>query len=329
LTPGELAVSAGHQVRVMAAIMRDAYMRPHPRAGDGPLVTAIIAAYNRAEVLRYALASAMAQTYPHLEILVVGDACTDDSERVVTTAAATDDRVRWHNLETNFGSQAGPNQVGLEMARGELIAYLGQDDLWRRDHVAVVVADLLRTGADVTSSVVSQVWPRPTPTRRFISPAAGGFVPTPSLMHTRAAGEAAGGWRDHRETVGGPDFDFYRRLAQQGRFSRVRALTVIKFASAQRPGSYRDRDDSEQAAAARRIDSRSFVAREVLTGLALSPLRLPFGAYPQIDPAQRAKPGGLIEEYRRIRGLDPDPRRDGADAGHDRAAAISSPSDRS
>jgi glycosyltransferase involved in cell wall biosynthesis len=295
---------AAHPVRVIAAVLSDAYLRPLPRAGDGPLVTVLIAAYNRSEVLRYALASAIGQTYRRLEILVIGDACTDDSEQVV--AAAGDPRVRWMNLERNAGSQAGPNQAGLEVARGELIAYLGQDDVWRRDHVALLVADIERTGADVTSSVPSIVWPKPVPLRRLESPSPGSFIPTPTLMHTRAAALAAGGWRDHRESVLAPDADFVERLRLSGaRFSRVRAVTLLKFASALRRNSYRDGRSDEQAAAVRRIDSRAFVAREALWALASIPLRRWFGRYVEVPAELRTAPGGTIAEYRRIRGLQP------------------------
>jgi glycosyltransferase involved in cell wall biosynthesis len=297
-------VDAGHDARVMAAVLVDAYVRPRPRAEDGPLVTVIIAAYNRSEVLGYALASAIGQTYRRLEILVIGDACTDYSERVV--AAAGDPRVRWMNLERNSGSQAGPNQAGLDAARGELIAYLGQDDVWRRDHVAALVADIERSGADVTSAAPSFVWPRPVPVRRLESPRAGDFVPTPSLMHRRAAGLAAGGWRDHRETVLAPDADFVERLRQSGaRFSRVRALTLLKFASALRRNSYRDGRSDEQASASRRVDGRGFAAREVLAAIASVPLRPWYGRHAYVPPELRGRPGGVVAEYRRIRGLQP------------------------
>src|SRR4051794_34814457 len=99
--------NAGHDARVMTAVLTEGYLRPRPRATEGPLVTVVISAYNRSEVLRFALASAVAQTYRRLDVLVVGDACTDGSEAVV--AAVGDPRVRWINLERNSGSQAGPN----------------------------------------------------------------------------------------------------------------------------------------------------------------------------------------------------------------------------
>ena len=290
------------RARLIGAVLSDAYLRPKPRAIDGPLVTVIIPTYNRSEVLRFAIGSAVRQTYQRLEILVVGDACTDDSEQVVTSAA--DQRVRWMNLEENSGSQSAPNNAGLRAAGGELIAYLGHDDLWRRDHVGLLVADLQRSRADVSSAVASFVSPPPVPVRRFSSPPPGEPVPPSSLMHTRAAGEVAGGWRDYRETVRPPDDDFIWRLRASGaRFSRVRALSVIKFPSIARTNSYRDRRSDEQASFSRRMDRRSFVAREALTATALFPLRS-YSLPPPVDPSAVAKPGGLVSEYRRIRGLE-------------------------
>src|SRR4051794_17887104 len=94
-----------------------------PRVSDPPLVSVVIATYNYSSVLRHAVASALGQRYPNIEVLVVGDACTDDSQEVVE--AIGDPRVRWHNLDYNWGTQSGPNNAGIAMARGELIAYHG------------------------------------------------------------------------------------------------------------------------------------------------------------------------------------------------------------
>jgi hypothetical protein len=102
-----------------------------------------------------------------------------------------------------------------------------------------------------------------------------------------------------------PDDDFVWRLRDGGaRFSRVRGLSVIKFASALREGSYRDGRCDEQVAASRRIDNRTFAAREVLTALLLLPFRRTHGRDPAVDPAAAATPGGTMAEFRRIRGLE-------------------------
>src|SRR5256714_13138994 len=111
-----------------------------------PRVTVIIATYNWSSVLPYSIGSVLRQTFTDFELLVVGDGCTDDSEQVV--AAIGDPRVRWINLPANHRQQSAPNNEGLRQARGEIIAYLGHDDLWLPHHLEVLVGALDREAAD-------------------------------------------------------------------------------------------------------------------------------------------------------------------------------------
>src|SRR5215212_6896548 len=122
-----------------------------------PRVTAIIPTYNWSAVLPYSIGSVLRQTMTDIELLVVGDGCTDDSEAVVTGIG--DPRVRWINLPANTGHQSGPNNEGLRQARGEMIAYLGHDDLWLPHHLASAVAALDRTNSDVAYGVLALVAP--------------------------------------------------------------------------------------------------------------------------------------------------------------------------
>ena len=121
-----------------------------------PLVTAVIPTYNWSSVLRCSIASALEQTLTDLELLVVGDACTDDTEEVVAGYAATDERVRWINLPRHVGTQAGPNNEALRQARGRFIAHLGHDDLWLPHHLEVLV-DALAGATGGTSTAHARV----------------------------------------------------------------------------------------------------------------------------------------------------------------------------
>ena len=98
-------------------------------------VSIITATYNRSNVLAYAINSVLRSTYEDWELIVVGDACTDDTESVVN--AFGDPRIQFYNLEENFGEQSGPNNIGFSLARGEYIAYLNHDDLYFPDHLKV------------------------------------------------------------------------------------------------------------------------------------------------------------------------------------------------
>ena len=110
-----------------------------------PRVTVVIATYNWATVLPYSIGSVLDQTFTDFEVLVVGDGCTDESGDVVT--AVDDPRVHWRNLPSNVGHQSGPNNAGIRAASGDVIAYLGHDDLWLPNHLELLVSEIDRGAA--------------------------------------------------------------------------------------------------------------------------------------------------------------------------------------
>ena len=90
-----------------------------------PLVSIIIPTYNRAALLKKALASARKQTYPNTEIIVVNDGSTDNTDEVL--APYMDDII--YIKQENQGLPTTKN-VGLSRASGEFIAILDDDDLF-------------------------------------------------------------------------------------------------------------------------------------------------------------------------------------------------------
>ncbi|HKR62140.1 MAG TPA: glycosyltransferase family A protein [Thermoanaerobaculia bacterium] len=206
-------------------------------------MTVIIPTYNWSTVLPYSIASALEQTFADFELLVIGDRCTDDSERVVTSF--TDPRVHWINLAERSGHQSGPNNEGIRRARGEYIAYLGHDDLWLPHHLAVLVT-ALDAGADVAHSMLAIVDPDGT-----VMP---GSLPPTSVAHRHAMIDVIGGWRDYRELTIPPEDDLWRRARAAGmKFTFVHRLTAIKFGASSRRNVYRERPCHEQAAWLARI----------------------------------------------------------------------------
>ncbi len=88
-------------------------------------VSVIIPTYNRAAVIARAITSVLAQDYTPLEIIVVDDASTDDTQRVVERFG--DARIRYIVRSENRGAAAARN-TGIRAARGAFIAFLDSDD---------------------------------------------------------------------------------------------------------------------------------------------------------------------------------------------------------
>lgn len=91
-----------------------------------PLISIIINNYNYERFLQQALESALAQTYPHREILVVDDGSTDGSRSLLERYA---DRVKLIFKEN--GGQASAFNRGFAESQGEVIMYLDSDDYWK------------------------------------------------------------------------------------------------------------------------------------------------------------------------------------------------------
>lgn len=92
-----------------------------------PLISIVIPAYNASNYLAEAIDSALAQTYPRVEVLVINDGSRDDgaTERV---ARSYGDRIRYFEKE-NGGSSSALN-MGIANMKGEWFSWLSHDDLY-------------------------------------------------------------------------------------------------------------------------------------------------------------------------------------------------------
>jgi glycosyltransferase involved in cell wall biosynthesis len=287
--------------------VRFARSGPPSLPADPPLVSVIIPTYNWSSVLRHAIRSVLGQTWPNLELLVVGDGCTDDSQDVV--ASFRDPRVRWINLPENAGTQSAPNNAGLDLAAGRYVAYLGHDDLWHPWHLAAVVGDLELSGARFGHGLVELVGP---PRSRLkvlggMTPVdeEGRWVPPTTMVHRTEDGRRLR-WRHYTEAEHPTDVDFAERLrGAVGPPRRVLALTSFKFVATWRPNCYRDRRDDEQAAWSRRIETEPRLLERELASLLLHRLSPVHGRIPRPPERPEDAPiGWLTMHARRVRGLE-------------------------
>ena len=98
---------------------------------DRPLVSVIIPTYDRAGIIGETIENVCQQTYPNIEIIIVDDGSTDETESVLRSYG---DRIRW-TAQENAGPSAARNR-GIGMAEGEIIAFQDSDDLWHPTKIA-------------------------------------------------------------------------------------------------------------------------------------------------------------------------------------------------
>ena len=99
-----------------------------------PLVSVIIPTYNYARYIHLAIASVLHQSYPNIEIIVVDDGSTDNTQEVLEGYGKQVHLVRQENL----GASAARNR-GIAEASGEYIAFLDADDAYRMHNIEAKV----------------------------------------------------------------------------------------------------------------------------------------------------------------------------------------------
>lgn len=274
-----------------------------------PVVSVIIATFNWSAALRCAIRSVLGQRVQAFEVLVVGDACTDDSEAVV--AAFDDPRIRWHNLDRNYGSQWAPNNEGLRHARGEWIAYLGHDDIWHPAHLESALRTAHETGADFVASVAVCYGPSGSGIHALTGVFAGGrpsasdFIPPSSIMHRRTLADTIGGWRDAETSRLAVDCAFVVDAMSAGaRIASTHELTVFKFNAAWRRDAYKVRSTDEQTSLLGRLASGEDVRHRELLEVLQSVVDDKFHRF-VMTTGNDDRPGAVAVHNRQLKGVEP------------------------
>jgi glycosyltransferase involved in cell wall biosynthesis len=101
-----------------------------------PLVSFIVATYNRSNTIRRALFSIFQQSYDNIEVIVVNDGSTDSTDSVLLDLVA-ENKIRYFDQQ-HMGRSVARN-TGLNLARGEFISFLDDDDELEPDFTDVLI----------------------------------------------------------------------------------------------------------------------------------------------------------------------------------------------
>ncbi|HTQ41039.1 MAG TPA: glycosyltransferase [Pirellulales bacterium] len=196
-----------------------------------PLVSILIPCFNAEKYVGEAIESALAQTYPRIEVVVVDDGSTDGSLDVIRSFGR---RIRCETGPKR-GACAARNQA-LRLSGGEFIQFLDADDLLEPMKIAMQLPMLLADEADIVlcrGLLFGDTRPA-CPIKRIVlpTPTADAFifllnhpVGTENPLHRRSCLEKVGGFREDLPRA--QEGNLHCRLGAAG--ARLRAVDALLF----------------------------------------------------------------------------------------------------
>ena len=187
-----------------------------------PVVSVVIPSYNHGHLIGRALASVFAQTYPSLEVIVVDNNSTDNTDDVLASYSCFGLTIL---KVDNGGSIAYSRNRGIAAASGDWIAFLDSDDWWMPEKLQQCANYFLRADLIYHRLILSNASPR-----RF-SPVwsgtwelrhpivmhlltSGNPIATSSVVVCRSLFEQIGSFDERPELIAAEDYDAWIRFAR-------------------------------------------------------------------------------------------------------------------
>ena len=188
-----------------------------------PLVSIIIPTYNRAEDLKRAISSVLAQSYDKWEAVIIDNHSDDDTNNVIRSF--NDARIKTYKIN-NAGVIASSRNLGISNANGKYVAFLDSDDWWNSDKLQVSV-NSLESGYDfvyhpmfVVKKNNFNLFLKKTKVRDLDSKIfndliiGGNCINTSSVVLRKSIIDQVGGMSEDKGLIGIEDFDTWLRVAK-------------------------------------------------------------------------------------------------------------------
>jgi glycosyltransferase involved in cell wall biosynthesis len=186
--------------------------------------------------LKNTILSILSQQEVSLELIVVDDCSTDNTETLAKEVSKSDLRVRYLRLPANSGGPASPRNHGVTAAAAPWVALCDADDLWHPRKLRVQLDLLNQTGADLICSAIEDFNDGETPDwlgsnlpRNLLFHRIPYWqmmikdrIATSSVICRRQALLESGGFDNARELVAVEDYDLWLRLMERTGFNVVR-----------------------------------------------------------------------------------------------------------
>jgi glycosyltransferase involved in cell wall biosynthesis len=194
------------------------------------MISIVVSTHNRSSRLSNCIKSVLNQTYPDWELVIVDDASTDDTEKVVKSF--DDPRIVYVKRKKNWGNDTRPKNDGVLASKGEYLAFLDDDNTFRLDHLSVLLSALEKNPhvdmvygdrwlVDETKRIPNQVG-----VYNDYSPALlmqRNYIDTSDVLMKRQAIFDIGGWDERYKKY--VDWNLWVRLCKYGKtFKRIPLL---------------------------------------------------------------------------------------------------------
>lgn len=111
------------------------------------MISVVIPTYNREKVIARSIESVLKQEDIEIEVIVVDDCSTDNTEQVVKKI--NDSRIKFYKLDSNFGACIARN-TGIKLSTGEYIAFQDSDDVWHPNKLKIQLSEMIKNNAKVS-----------------------------------------------------------------------------------------------------------------------------------------------------------------------------------
>ena len=206
-----------------------------------PIISIVMATYNRSNIISYAIESVLNQTITDWELIIVGDHCTDETEQVIHTFQ--DQRIIFYNLPSNHGEQSVPNNFGIKKASGKYLAFLGHDDMWFPEHLENTLT-ALNENLDVKMVCCPTIFIPNNGNIKILGIfknsllQSGEYMPPSSWVMLTDFARTLGDWKSAWTLKELPQEEWLERALKMSRVIATNKIGLLKITSADRKNSY-------------------------------------------------------------------------------------------
>lgn len=116
------------------------------------LVSVVTPCYNASRFIADTIRSVQAQSYQNWEMLITDDCSTDNSRDIINEFAKKDPRIKLYKTELNSGHPSTPRNISLKHAKGEYVAFLDADDMWKHNKLEKHIAFIKQENCEISST---------------------------------------------------------------------------------------------------------------------------------------------------------------------------------